>query len=95
MQINMTKQVPVQAKTLALYIKVRDEFCATLKDQDGVSLKEYEGYVPKFMPGDSGQGDHGGDYLILDIDIDTGQILNWKRPTAEQLEQFISGNDDE
>jgi hypothetical protein len=85
MQISMTKQVPVEAKTLKLHMKVCDQFEADLEDQDGQTLKRYEGYVPKFMP-----GDHYGDYLILDIDIDTGQIVNWTKPDAEELEAFIS-----
>lgn len=46
---------------------------------------EYEqnGYVPK----DLGIG--GGDYIELDIDLETGQILNWKKPTEEAITRFI------
>jgi len=51
MQINMTKQVPVEAKVLKVCAKVRDCFAATLVDQDGKTLKDYDGYVPGFMPG--------------------------------------------
>ena len=32
---------------------------------------------------------HYGDYLILDIDLETGQILNWKKPTREDLERYV------
>lgn len=88
MKINMTKPVEVEAKTLKIHIKVRDEFTASLVDQHGEELKDYEGYVPGFMP-----GDHYGDYLILDIDLDTGSITNWKKPDAEKIEKFISGDD--
>lgn len=87
MEINITKPVKVNAKTLKLHMKVRDQFEADLVDQDGETLKEYEGYVPEFMP-----GEHYGDYLILDIDIDTGVIKNWKAPSAEQVQEFISGD---
>lgn len=87
MEINITKPVKVDAKTLKLHMKVRDQFEANLVDQDGETLKEYEGYVPEFMP-----GEHYGDYLILDIDIDTGVIKNWKAPSAEQVQEFISGD---
>lgn len=38
-------------------------------------------------------GQHYGDYVILDIDLDTGKILNWKPPTAEQIEEWISPKD--
>lgn len=89
MEIDATKIVKVNAKTLRICTKVRDEFMADLHDQDGQKIKEYEGYVPNFMP-----GDHGGDYIELDIDIDTGQITNWKVPTKEQLQAFVRGSDD-
>lgn len=35
-------------------------------------------------------GEHYGDYLILEIDLDTGQIKNWKAPTAKQIEEWIN-----
>lgn len=85
MIINAVKKVEVEAKTLKIHMKVRDEFECQLLDQDGDSLKIYEGYVPGFMP-----DNHYGDYLILDIDIDTGQITNWQAPTAAEIEAFIA-----
>ncbi len=88
MEINATKIVKVNAKTLSIYTKVCDTFTATLKDQNGDELKDYEGYVPNIMP-----GDHYGDYIVLDIDIDTGQITNWVKPTSEDIETFIKGGD--
>ena len=90
MKINQTKKVEVEAKTLKLHMKVCDGFEAVVADQDGAELAQYEGYVPGFFP-----GDHYGDYLILDIDIDTGQIVNWEPPTAAQIEKFISENSDD
>lgn len=90
MEINAIKTVKVNAKTLSIHMKVCDEFAARLLDSDGKTLKDYEGYVPGFMP-----GEHYGDYLILDIDIDTGAITNWKAPTASKIEEFIGGSDDE
>jgi hypothetical protein len=85
MKIGITKPVEVEAKELRLYCKVCDRFAASLHDQNGESLHDQEdGYVPGFMP-----GEHFGDYLILNIDIDTGQITNWQQPTAEQLQIFI------
>ena len=90
MKIGKTKVVEVEAKVLKLHLKVSDCFDAQLVDQNGEVVKEYEGYVPKFMP-----GEHYGDYVILDIDVDTGKILNWKVPTAEQLQNFMdSGNEE-
>jgi hypothetical protein len=86
-EINQQKTVKVQAKTLKIHSKIRDMFQAELVDQDGSVIHTQEdGYVPGFMP-----GEHYGDYLILDIDLDTGKILNWKPPTAEKLEAWMAG----
>ena len=84
MENRMTKTVLVQAKTLKIDIIVRNKFYATLTDQDDISLGSYEGYVPHFIP-------NGGDddYLRLNIDINTGQITNWKTPSREDIEKFI------
>ena len=86
MEIRQTKTVPVEAKTLSIHCKVTDRFGAVVKDQDGGVLGgQHDGYVPKFMP-----GEHYGDYIILDIDLDTGMVTNWVKPTAEQVENFIN-----
>lgn len=90
MKIGIKKLVEVEAKTLHIHLKVRDEFGGKITDQDGqVLIDKEDGYVPDFMP-----GEHHGDYLILDIDLDTGKILNWKKPSAEQIETFIAGRED-
>lgn len=86
MEIDFEKKVRVQAKTLKIHMKVCDEFAAKLCDQDGDVLKDYEGYVPGFMP-----GQHYGDYVILDIDIDSGQITNWRKLGASDIEEFMTG----
>jgi hypothetical protein len=84
-EINMTKKIPVQAKTLKLCLKVSDRFCASLVDQDGKEIHDFDDcYVPDFMP-----GKHYGDYVMLDIDIDSGQITNWTVPSAEQIQEAI------
>lgn len=90
MKIGIKKTVDVEAKTLKLHLKVRDEFNATILDQDGATIKRYSGYVPGFMP-----GEHHGDYLFLDIDVDTGTINNWTPPTAKEIEAFVDGSEDE
>ncbi len=90
MQINLTKVVPVDAKELRIHIKVSDRFTAAIYDQDGKEIGgQDDGYVPDFMP-----GQHYGDYVILNIDLDSGRVTNWKTPTAEQVEEFISGEED-
>jgi len=89
MEIEATEIVKVNAKTLKLHLKVCDRFCGSLKSEAGTELLDFDGYVPGFMP-----GDHYGDYVILDIDIDTGQITNWKVPTAEEIQEWISSTDE-
>jgi hypothetical protein len=85
MEINQLKQVKVNAKTLKVHVKVTDRFGGELVDQDGITIFKFDDtYVPDFFP-----GDHYGDYLILDIDIDTGMITNWVKPTALQIEEAI------
>lgn len=67
-------------KIIRMSAKCSDLFSATLANADATEQVEYDGYVPDFFP-----GDHYGDYVQFDIDINTGKILNWKKPTAEQL----------
>lgn len=84
-KLTMTKTVEVEAKTLKIYSKICDQFTGTLEDSDGEVIAEWDNdYVPSFLP-----EQHYGDYLILDIDLETGQILNWKKPTREDLERYI------
>lgn len=91
MEISQIKTVPVQAKTLSIHIKVSDRFSAEIKDENGKVIGGQEdGYVPGFMP-----GEHYGDYLILDIDLDTGAVTNWKVPSVEQVEEFIAPDNDD
>jgi hypothetical protein len=70
---------PKEPRILRVCAKCSDMFGGTLLE-DG---RRYDGYVPDFFP-----GQHCGDYVQLDIDIETGQIVNWKRPTEKDLEIF-------
>lgn len=89
MEINQTKQVKVNAKVLKIFVKCSDRFSYSIEDQDDKEIfTQDDGYVPDFMP-----GEHYGDYIILDIDIDTGMVLNWKTPSAEQLEKAMKEED--
>ena len=69
-------------KTISMSAKCSDLFSARLNVDDQL-VGEYMGYVPDFFP-----GKHYGDYVLLNIDIETGQILNWKKPTEDQLGIF-------
>lgn len=86
--IAMKKEIQVEAKTLSIYCKVSDRFTAKILDQNGEVIHDQEdGYVPGFMP-----GEHYGDYVILEIDMDNGVITNWKKPSADEIQKWIDGD---
>lgn len=66
--------------TIKISAKCSDMFHANLIGDDGQPKGEYDGYVPDFFP-----GEHYGDYVQLEIDIATGKILNWKKPSKVEL----------
>ncbi|WP_122544339.1 hypothetical protein [Pseudomonas viridiflava] len=90
MQINQKKTVQVDVTLLKLHLKVSDRFTADLIDAQGEQVGGYEGYVPDFFP-----GDHYGDYVMLDIDLETGQIKNWKKPIAADIEKMIETEEED
>lgn len=53
------------------------------------TIAERDGYVP------CGLGIGGGDDVTLTIDLDTGMIVGWKRPTDKALKRFIERGDEE
>ena len=62
-------------------MKCSDKFAATLIEK-GIETVSYDGYVPDFMP-----EKHYGDYVELDIDIETGQITNWTAPSVSTVKK--------
>ena len=72
-------------KIVNIYAKCSDAFTAVLLDNDKV-VGEYTGYVPNFLPNRRVQ--HFGDYVELSIDVETGKIVNWKKPTTKDLSIF-------
>lgn len=70
-------------KTISISAKCSDLFWAQLRDAKGAPMGEYTGYVPDFFP-----GEHWGDYVQLDIDIVSGHIVNWRKPTMKNLKIF-------
>lgn len=90
MKISQQKTVQVDVKTLEIYCKVSDRFQYMLKDAQGEEVfSQDDGYVPGFMP-----GQHYGDYIILNIDLETGVVTNWRAPTAAELEEAIKSDDE-
>lgn len=87
-KIGVQKIVEQEVTELRIYTKVTDTFTASLVDGDGHIIKDYEGYVPPFMP-----GKHYGDYIILNINLETGVITNWSKPTEEELIEFLKAGE--
>ena len=69
-------------RILHISAKCSDLFSGTLQEM-GQPHRNYDGYVPSFLTTD---GDE--DYVSLSIDVDTGKILNWKRPSQKTLAIF-------
>ncbi len=90
MQINQQKTEQVDVTEIRLHIKVCDGFAAGLQDAQGFEVGTYEGYVPDFFP-----GNHYGDYLILNIDLETGQIKNWNKPASADIEKMLAQGEDD
>lgn len=78
----MANKKPIEV--ISICAKCSDLFHAIAKDSAGKVVGEYSGYVPGLMP-----GEHYGDYVALDIDIATGRILNWKKPTQAALKEVF------
>jgi hypothetical protein len=58
---------------------------ARLCDTEGNLLKDHDRYVPSLLPSIR----NSGDYLSFSVDRETGQILNWKKPSSEDVQSFI------
>ena len=67
-------------KTVKIYAHCRDCCNVELKDENGNELKEHQGYVPDWFPAG------GGDDVRMEIDNETGKILNWESIKDEVLE---------
>lgn len=81
----MTKRI------LKVSAKCSDMFDATLITGDNNIVGERSGYVPKWFP--NPHVSHYGDYVVLEIDLDTGHILNWKKPTKEDISETFEKAD--
>jgi len=76
MSITLIKKEKVikEVKYLNVCAKCSDCFSGDLLDSQGNIVHDYDGYVP------SGLGIGRGDYVEFKVDLETGQILNWKKP---------------
>ena len=91
MEIKTLVEKVVNVKSVTVSARVRDSGCYAYKNSNGEAIKCIEdSYVPDFFP-----TEHCGDYLHLEIDLETGQILNWKKPSEEQLKKAFAPEDDD
>ena len=72
-------------KTLSINAKCSDLCWVAALDENGETVVENDGYVPSFMP-----DEHYGDYVTLEIDVATGKILNWQKPTQAEIKRDIA-----
>lgn len=63
--------------------KTSDCCFVTHTDDDG-KIISMDGYVPKFAT----DKDYGSDYISIEIDAETGQVLDWER-RKPQLDQYV------
>lgn len=85
MKIDVNKKVKVNAKMIEFRAKIRDEGSYLIYDDQGNLLAEA---VNEYVPNDIIPGDYG-DYIELQIDLETGQVLNWVKPSVDAVQQFV------
>ena len=71
---------------LEISAKCSDLCSVVATNEAGDTILAGDGYVPDFMP-----DQHYGDYVMLEIDVETGKILNWKTPTDAEILRDIEG----
>ena len=76
----MSKNKQVKIRVIEISAKCSDLFSMGIVSPSGQTNWKYNGYVPEFFP-----DQHFGDYVMLRIDVNTGKILNWKKPNQETL----------
>ena len=69
-------------KIMRINANCKNLFIMEIDDEDMRRTYDYEGYVPS----DIGLG-NDSDAVDLEIDIETGQILNWVPLTFEEVQQ--------
>lgn len=67
-------------KTIKFYAKCSDLFMGTLTHENGNEI-EHDGYPFGFL------GDGNG--ISMEIDLKTGQILNWVAPDEENIRELV------
>lgn len=78
----------------AKYVSIQAEICRKaiyelLDDSEELIQVIDECYVPNFLPGDDGDYLERIINLKLIIDLETGQIKNWRKPDPEEVARFF------
>ena len=89
MEVTIKKPTEANASIVMISAKVGDLCTTQVLDENGHLLADRGGYPPSFLP-----IRRGSDYLRLEIDLDTGRILNWGQISRTALETFIDGDDE-
>lgn len=71
--------------TLQISAKCND-CCEAVLFDGGKEIARKSGYVTRLLPGG------GGDYIEMEIDLQTGQVLNLVPPSGLQVASFVSEN---
>jgi hypothetical protein len=71
-------------KTISICAKCVDACSIDFFNSSKTKVGTSDGYVPDFFP-----DEHYGEYIIFEIDITTGKILNWIKPTQAQLKKAM------
>lgn len=85
MELDVVVPQKLKVRSVQVYAKVSDSCSYQLRDEAGKKVADRDDYVPSFFPGDDDGGSHYGDYLILDIELDTGLVLNWRKPDPKEV----------
>lgn len=75
-------------RKLSISAQCSDRFSCRVYD-DGKEVLSYDGYIPNFIP------NRYGDNLTLEIDAETGTILNWKENAITLIQEFINSKKEE
>ena len=77
----------VERLRIRLSGKASDMFNYSVYDTDGLELLDKEGYAPDIY------GVCGGDYFDLEIDIETGKIVDWNQQSKDDILRLLHAID--
>lgn len=89
MKFKIKIEKEVVATTLKVRGKIRCSCSYTLTDDQGLEIIEVgDDYIPRWLSDAMARGGDG-EHLFFDIDLATGQIKNWQKPTDREVESWV------